>query len=425
MKKYLYKIRLILAIVVLILSAAGILGLFYPFKIFDFQIIPFIQRLAVDFSIAALTAALIVTVGTLIFGRLYCSLCCPLGIAQELVSLISKKDFERRKSYPFKYFIAAVSIGCLIGGTTIIVRYIEPYTLFSSAVTGTFIPITLILAVFLIAFFFGRFFCTNICPAGTILGLLSKFSAFKMYIDKQECLSCGMCERNCQSGCIDLEEQEIDNETCVKCFKCLDKCPKEAVKYGFKPVPDVKFNKKRRKLIITAGVLAFAGAAMKAGIDISKYVSEKIRMYILPPFSGTGGRLLNKCLNCNLCVLACPNKIIKKADKNFGAVHIEYGEKGFCDYECIECSKVCPSGALKRISLEEKQNLRIAMAQIDKQNCIKCGKCVKVCPKNAISFDKDGYAITDAQKCIGCGICKAHCNFNAINIYGIKEQKII
>ena len=225
--------------------------------------------------------------------------------------------------------------------------------------------------------------------------------------------------------CAKGTEQEIDNENCIKCLKCLEVCPKEAIHYGLKPMPDIKFSEKRRKIIISAAFLAVFGAAIKAGIEVSKNTVQKISGIILPPLAETPERFLNKCLNCNLCVKACPNKIIKKSDKNFGAVHIEYGEKGFCDNTCNKCSQVCPSGALKKITLEQKQHTRIAMAVINKENCDKCKSCIPVCPRGAIFEDEQGDTIVNSIKCIGCGLCKSTCKNNAIEISGVNEQRTV
>ena len=65
-----------------------------------------------------------------------------------------------------------------------------------------------------------------------------------MSMNKDECLSCGMCERNCQASCLDSCEQEIDNENCLKCFKCMSYCSRDAIGYSFKLVPELKIFKK-------------------------------------------------------------------------------------------------------------------------------------------------------------------------------------
>lgn len=426
MKNIIYKLRILLAVIIFIFAIAGIYSIFYPVKIFDWQLSPLLGRLLTDFSITAAVILAVIIIFTLLFGRLYCSLICPAGIFQELITLITKKDSEKQKSYPFKYFIAAVSFGILIGGSTIIIRFIDPYSIFGSALTLSVTGIIAILIIGFITFFKNRFFCTNICPVGALLGLLSKFSLFKMYIDKNECLSCGMCERSCPAGCIDIDEQSINNETCIKCLKCPDICAKDAIKYGIKPKEQIKFNIKRRELIVSSAVLILLAGCVKAGIEITKNTALKLKDIILPPGGINENRMLSKCLNCNLCVNACPNKIIKKANKNFAAVHIEYGEhKGFCKYDCNECSNVCPSGAIKKISKQEKQRTMIAKAIVNKEKCTACGKCIRKCPLNIISVNEDKTALIDSAKCIGCGACINTCHFDAIQIFAVREQKVL
>ncbi len=163
---------------------------------------------------------------------------------------------------------------------------------------------------------------------------------------------------------------------------------------------------------------------VKAGIVLKDKVVEKLKDIILPPGAVNKERFLNRCLNCNLCVENCPNKIIVKADDEYGAVHIDYS-KGACDFNCHKCSQVCPSGAIKKLSLEEKQNTRIAMAMINDEKCTKCGLCSEACPVHAIIKTDNNIPILNASKCIGCGNCKKACHFGAIEIFGVNEQKTL
>ena len=149
-----------------------------------------------------------------------------------------------------------------------------------------------------------------------------------------------------------------------------------------------------------------------------------VKDVILPPGAKNKEEFLSKCLNCNLCVAQCPMKILKKADDEFGAVSIDY-EKGFCDFDCNRCSEVCPSGAIKRIDLKEKQKTQIALAQIDEDKCIKCGLCVMKCPRGIIKKDGFNVPTISPDECIGCGMCKSACPVKAIKIVTIDEQKTV
>ncbi|MCD7739957.1 MAG: 4Fe-4S binding protein [Candidatus Gastranaerophilales bacterium] len=422
--KYIYKIRLSIAVIIFILAILGITGLFYPVKIFDIQFGALLQRVFVDFSIIAVILLICIIVLTVIFGRIYCSMLCPFGIMQEIAAHIIKKENEYTKNNPLKYYTAAIVFGILTGTSALALKYFEPYTYFGSLFSFSILGIIAAIIVLILVFLKNRIFCTNVCPVGALLGLLSKLSLNKLYIQQDICVSCGMCQKNCPSGCINSAEKTIDNETCIKCMKCIALCPKNAINYGKKPEQNTKFSLKRRQIIISASVLALFGAMIKTGIIIKDEIIRKYKDIILPPGAVSEEEFINKCFNCNLCVSNCPNKIIVKSDKNFSAVHIDYN-KGYCEKNCNKCTQICPTGAIRRINLEEKQKTRIALAAINNENCTKCGVCISVCPYNAITKDINNQITIDGSKCTGCGKCKSQCYFNAINIYAVKKQSII
>lgn len=424
--KILYKLRIIIASLILILAIVGILGIFYPVKIFDLQIVALMQRVITNFSIAAIIILAVLILATLIFGRIYCSLICPLGITQELVGFLksksSKKSCTKQANFPLKYFVAAIVWGCLIGGSAIFIRYTDPYSIFVSAITGTVFGGIFLLIVAIAVIIKDRIFCTNFCPVGTLLGIISKISLFKLYIN-EHCVFCGTCAKTCPSGCINSKDKTIDNETCIKCLKCLEACPTKAIRYGI-PEKKTEFSLKRRQLIIAGAALAVFGGMIKAGIELKDKITEKIKDILLPPGAGSKEEFINKCLNCNLCVENCPNKIIKKADENFGAVHLDY-TNSYCKFDCAKCGEVCPSGAIKRLSLDDKQHTRIGMAMIDEDKCRKCRACSRACPVHAIIKEPGKPPILNAVKCIGCGACKKACPVGAIEIFPTKEQKLL
>ncbi len=423
--KSLYKTRLIIAGVVMLMTILAFFGI-YPLKIMNLQYGALLQRIIVDFSVIAIALFALITVFTLIFGRFYCSMLCPFGILQELTNLIYLKlrpkklpNIEYIKPKPIKYFISALSLGFLAGGSALLIRYIDPYTMFGSFISRTLYGTIFTIVVLALVFYKNRFFCTSICPVGAFLGILSKFSLFKIHIN-DNCVQCGMCARYCPSKCIDKENKDVKNENCVKCLKCTSVCPKGAIKYGFK-IQKPKFNSLRRKSLISIGVLGIFAGAYAMGVKLSKELYSKIKNVILPPGAKNPQTMANKCLNCNLCINNCPNGILVKADSEFPVVHVDYSKgKHFCHYNCNKCSQACPSGAINKISLEEKQNLRIAMASIN-ESCICCLKCVKICPKGAIEI-KDGIAKADGTKCIGCGVCASVCPMGAVGIHTIVKQ---
>lgn len=422
-KKYRY-IRGGIAIVVGILSVLAFMGLFYPVQIFDVQLTALLQRNLVDFSFfAGILLALLLLI-TAVFGRVYCSTLCPLGLYQELLMLVFRRKISVQKNRPYKYFLAAIVLGALIGGTVILVRLIDPYTLFGSAFSGAWLGLVFLGVLTILVWFKGRLFCSNVCPVGTVLGAIAKHAVKQIYIDRDVCVSCGLCASKCPTGSIDFKNKTVDNETCIKCFQCMGNCRKGGLHYGAGPAAEVPFSSARRRLLTGGAVLAVLVLAAKSGIELGQNVVSRIKKAVLPAGAGSDAEFANRCLNCNLCVQNCPMKIIKKANGDYSTVHIDY-ENSFCDYNCNKCSQVCPSGAIKRLTLAEKQKMQIGLAVIDEQTCIKCGLCVMKCPREAITKEDGETPRVNAGQCIGCGACQAACPVKAITIIPVEKQKIL
>ena len=424
MKNYGYFLRLALALVVGGLSVLAFASAFYPVRLLDVQFAALLQRCLVDFSVFAILLFIGLVLLTVLFGRIYCSTLCPLGIYQELLMLVFHRKNSLKKNRPYKYFLAATVFGAMIGGTAFLVRFIAPYTLFGSAASGAVFGGLMLALLAVLVWFKGRWFCSNICPVGAVLGLISKFSLNKIYMESDKCISCGRCASKCPTGSIDFKSKSVDNETCVKCLNCLRDCPKDAIHFGVKPQPSVAFSPMRRKLLVGGAVVAVFALAVKSGVSLGKTVAAKVKKVILPAGSGKPEDFANRCLNCNLCVQNCPMKIIKKSNADYPAVHLDYTDS-FCDYNCHKCSEVCPSGAIKKISLAEKQKTQIGLAHIDEDYCVKCGLCVRKCPRQAITKEKGAFPIVHADICIGCGACKVACTVEAIKIMAVEAQRIL
>ena len=422
-KKYRY-LRGVVAVIVGALSVLAFAGMFYPMQIFDVQLTALLQRALVDFSLftGIFLAGLLVV--TFLFGRIYCSTLCPLGLYQEFLMLLFRHKVPVQKNKPYKYFLAAITFGALVGGTAYLIRLIDPYTLFGSAVSGAWLGLSLLAVLAVLVWFKGRLFCANICPVGVLLGLISKHAVNRIYIENDKCVSCGLCAAKCPTGSIDFRNKAVDNETCIKCFKCMGGCRRSGIHYGRKAEAPVPFNPSRRRLLIGGAVVAAFALAVKSGIELGKTVAAKIKKVIVPAGAGSAEEFANRCLNCNLCVQNCPMKILKKANGDYPAVHIDY-EDSFCDYNCNKCSQVCPSGAIKRLTLAEKQKTQIGLAVINEQICVKCGLCVMKCPREAITKEDGQIPLIDANKCIGCGACANGCPVKAISIVPVEKQKIL
>lgn len=424
MNKTYFRIRCIIAWVTGILCFLAFFSAFYPVKIFDLQLTALLQRFLVDVSLTAAILLSALLLLTLFFGRVYCSTLCPFGLLQEFLMLFFRRRTGYRQNRPAKYFLAAVFFGMLLGGTVAVIRLIDPYALFGSAASGALPGLAAFGFVAVPTWFFGRIFCANICPVGTLLGLLAIHARKKILINSEQCVSCGLCATGCPTGSIDFRSKTVNNETCIKCFKCLTVCRQNGIDYRSEPVAAVPFSPERRRLLTAAAAAAVLSVAVKGGIRLSRTIADKTKKVILPAGAGNPGEFASRCLNCNLCVAGCPMRIIKKASADYPAVHIDYAES-FCDYDCHNCSAVCPSGAIKKISLAEKRKTQIGLAAVDENACIKCGICVMKCPRQIICRKNGGFPQIDAKGCIGCGACQNTCPVNAITVIPVETQKIL
>ena len=310
------------------------------------------------------------------------------------------------------------------GGSALILRRIEPYTLFVSAVSGAAVSLALLGILAVLVWFKGRWFCTNLCPVGAVLGLISKRALCKIAVDADKCASCGLCAMKCPAGCIDFKSKTVDNETCVKCFRCLNACRRKALHYGRTGKADAPTDPERRNILRTGAAAALFAVMIGGGAALGKKAFAKVKSVLLPAGAKNPQRFANRCLNCNLCVQNCPMKILKKADGDFPAVHLDIS-KNFCAFDCHKCGDVCPSGAIERLPSAVKQKTQIGVARVDEDACVRCGLCVMKCPRQIIERADGEPPRIDADKCVGCGACQNACPVQAITVIPVFEQRIL
>ncbi len=452
-RKIIYFARLFFSALVLICSFLAFTnGFYFLAHSFKVQLGANIASLFAAFSVTALAAVLAVLIFTFLFGRFYCSLICPLGILQDFINFLSfKKSKNYKNFYKTRYVIAAVVFAALVCGWAAGFKILDPYTNFGLIASSIFTPFTdyllaedetyaytaLTLLISLIPFiiliflvlFKRRFFCTAICPVGTLLGISSKYGIFRLKIN-DSCIKCGACFKKCPTGSINIKDKKIDNELCVRCLKCVSVCPKGAISYGVcekekEEKKETSFSPNRRNFVIGAA-LVIAGIAAGAGSAIArgkKFLQDGIRA-ILPPGAKDYNRFASKCTSCQLCVTVCPSKVIHPRDFSHANIYMDYS-KNYCKYDCNKCSSVCPTGALKPLSLQEKQHTRLGLAKIDRDICIACGICTFNCPTKALSLNVSGEErslVYNATVCIGCGSCEVNCPHKAVKIVPIVKQ---
>ena len=429
---------------------------------------------------------------TLVFGRIYCSVICPLGVFQDVLARFRRK--KNKYSYSkevrwLRYPVLVLFIIALVAGVGIIFQLLAPYSSYGRIATMIFQPIwmlgnnvlgtiaeradsyafytvdvwmkslpVLILAVvtlvilFVLAWRGGRTYCNTICPVGTILSFLARFSILKIRFDEDKCKNCSMCSKNCKAACIDYKTHTVDYSRCVVCGNCIDKCKFGALKYSFSPTAkkNDSVDASKRSFLIAGALASTAALAQKkeklmdGGLaELEDKVTPERQTPLTPPGSRSFQNFADHCTGCQLCVSECPNDVLRPSTNlmHFMLPSMSY-EKGYCRPECTRCSDVCPAGAIKPLDDVEKSSIQIGHAVWIKKNCVvltdevECGNCARHCPSGAIEMvpldenDEESPmvpAINEAA-CIGCGACEYVCPsrpFSAIYVEGHEVHKHI
>jgi ferredoxin len=459
------------------------------------QFVPSLLVLVAGASLSL--ACILIVVVTLLVGRVYCSAICPLGISQDIIARIAAFVRRRKAVLPFttpqtgirQLFLWGTVGAILLGWGGFAVALLDPYGNFGRIVSILFrplvtvadraavgvahlgglswpasptnpwggigviaVPAAILSLLVVLAVFRGRLYCNTICPVGTLLGLFSRSSAYRITIEKSACLKCGECLRACKAQCIDLRKGAIDYSRCVACYNCLGVCENHSVGYRFSwkrnirsetPVPAAPVAAAKPLLANTVPdpqrrtFLATAAAAVVASIAVSKLHAEddtaehgpenekgdKLIRPISPPGSVSIEHFLARCVGCQLCVGACATNALQPSFSEYGLgglskPRLDYS-KGFCDFDCRRCGEVCPSGAIGPLELAEKQVTRIGVVHLEAARCVvqasgtACTACSDKCPTKAVRSVpfSAGLRLPEIQPllCIGCGTCEHVC----------------
>jgi ferredoxin len=187
-----------------------------------------------------------------------------------------------------------------------------------------------------------------------------------------------------------------------------------------------------RRTVLAAGLAGVGGALLFRVEPLGGRRSYNPSL-IRPPGSAPEPEFLEKCIRCGECMKVCPTNAIQPAARVAGlegtwTPYLDM-DVGYCEYECTLCGQVCPTEAIRELTVEEKQRVRIGLAHFDTNRCLpyayarSCIVCEEHCPtpKKAIWFqevevtNQRGERLVvkqpavDPEICIGCGICQAKC----------------
>ena len=457
MNKSLKPIRIIIAALMLLgmtallLDATGMLRQWLGWM-------PKVQLLP---SILALNFVMVVSVlvVTAIIGRFYCAVVCPMGIFQDLFVWFHKLIFGKKRPYRYRkpqnwvrYTVLVAFVVLMVLGLNGIATLIAPYSAYARMVTNIhgsglvhWVAIATLCCVGVMSFIWGRLWCNTICPVGSLLSLMAKFRVLGIRIDEDKCVSCRKCEHGCKSMCIDIDNHTVDQSRCVNCFNCLSQCKVGAISLSTKTSKTSKTSStsntrntsststdtSRRKFIVTT---AAVGAAMAVEAQEQKLdgglaaIMDKSVPQRNTPLKPAGSQSLKSfsshCTSCQLCVSKCPEKVLRPSKKLSSLMQPEMSfTDGYCRTACTRCSEVCPTGAIKPITKEEKTAVSIGHAVVLKENCISCGTCARHCPSSAISM-VDGIPAVNETRCLGCGACEYYCPARPMTAIYVEGREI-
>ncbi len=298
--------------------------------------------------------------------------------------------------------------------------------------------------------FIPRFWCRVLCPLGALLGVLSRFALFGMEKDHEKCTDCDLCLVHCQGADSPQGGVKWRQDECHMCFNCETACPEDVIKFRFLPgfmsrlgKPDTS---RRTALASAAAGLALIPITRASAGAIDANYSDRV---IRPPGSVEERAFLERCIRCAECMKVCPNNALHPAFFEAGVeglwTPILIPRVGYCEHSCVLCGDVCPTGAIQKISEEQKMGIEqkpisIGTAFYDRGRCLPwamstpCIVCEEFCPtspkaiwveevdlpKREPEAREDGKepAMTsvhvqrpwvDPNLCIGCGACEKVC----------------
>jgi polyferredoxin len=264
---------------------------------------------------------------------------------------------------------------------------------------GTWLMGAVFLTAILLNLIKPRFYCRFICPAGALFGVLSRFALWRIGKVSDDCSYCHTCEKHCEGGC--SPTNEIRFNECVLCLNCMSDCRHALMTYQNAPSATgeiLALDLSRRQFLVSA----VSGAAVIPVVRLSGNLAANWNPALVrPPGALAEKEFLSRCIKCGQCMRICPTNVIHPAGLEGGleglwtpVLNFRIGTSG-CQHNCIACGHLCPTAAIRPISLDERQGkgefadrgpITIGTAFIDRGRCLPwamdrpCIVCQENCP---------------------------------------------
>lgn len=456
----------------------------YPVKLFlDFDPLIFVTTLLSAHAVEkAFYLSLVVVVLTIALGRVFCGWVCPLGTLNNMVGALARRKREPRRGnwrvvkYYILFFLLASSLFTLqlagiVDPLSLLIRSLSVsiYPAFNQGVRAVFDAVydsgipglvaisegiygflkktvlsfqqpyflqgvfigTIFLSLLALNIMEQRFWCRSLCPLGALLGLLSRFSILRRSVS-EGCNGCGACASVCQGNASPDKGEEWRDAECYYCWNCDDICPQNAVSFGFRKARRAAGMDLGRRRVITSIAAGVVTVPLMRSVASSKPAYHQA-MLIRPPGAREEGDFLRRCVRCGECMKVCITNGLQPTLLEAGIEGIWtpllVPRLGYCEFRCTLCGQVCPTGAIRKLTMAEKAKVSIGTAMIDKGKCLPyahatpCIVCEEVCPtpkkaiwlERAVAKDREGRErelqrpVVDLELCIGCGICEEKC----------------
>lgn len=420
--------------------------------------------------IAGMLWSALLLISALIAGRFFCGYACPLG---SVIDLADSLFWKARRSFSptthaflqtlrkGKFYILIFTLmSALFGVTT--VYFFDPLSLLTRVLTFIFYPLALVvintfldlfrpvaealdwfsfarlsfiqhtyyMSAITLLLFAGilatgyvqqRFWCRNVCPLGALLGVIGRYGLMQRRVS-DVCIDCGKCQRSCPTTAIPENPRETLSQECIQCHACQQVCPVKAISF---PLQTTERKPQTADIDLSRrGFLTSIGVGVASSFVMGLHPSQKLLQanLIRPPGAVPESLFLDRCIRCGECMKACTTNTLQPSLLDAGLeglwtprLELRYAP---CEQRCNVCGQVCPTGAIRALTLAERQHAKIGTAVLYRDRCLVweqdklCLICDEQCPYDAIEFrivegQRRPFVLED--RCNGCGVCEHKC----------------